>query len=68
MDRLVWGPDHHSGRQRRYTPNRPGGRSGRVACTAILLIRFSKEYILLHIKTKKLTKRALASEKHLIGE
>src|SRR5437870_3699419 len=31
MDRLVWGSDHHSGRQRRYISYRHGSRSGRAA-------------------------------------
>ena len=31
VERLVRGPDHHPGRQRRHAPHWPGGRSGRIA-------------------------------------
>src|SRR3712207_3561264 len=30
MDRLVWGPDDHTGRERRVAFDLPGGRSGRA--------------------------------------
>ena len=34
MDRLVWRPDHHAGRGRRYAFNWPGNWPGRVAWLA----------------------------------
>ena len=34
---LVWGPDRHSGRQRRYVLNWPGARPGRVGIASEIL-------------------------------